>query len=167
MKIKLILLFTLFLVFILFCGCIFNENEKNITYGDKDNLELIIESNKQNYNLSSLEELIVKIKLNNTGNEKVKVEKRFDLGANIKLNLYNEQNQTINIVVESSTHTIKEEILKPDSYKYYEFNILNEILQYKNGTQFQWEIGIYYAEARYTALSDDTIISNRMSFEIK
>ena len=118
---QIILCLLLFFIFIN-SGCIFDNENDNVPDGDASNLQLSINTDREQYNLSVVDDLIITFELKNIGREKVKVEKRFDLGANLKLYLFDEKNQTINVVVESSTHTIKEEQLNPNSKKQYEIN---------------------------------------------
>ena len=152
---------------ILFCsGCIFSNNEYNVDKGDSSNLKITIETNQKQYNISTLTELIIRFALENVGEEKVKVEKRFDTGSNIKLSLFNENNQTIKLITESSTHIIEEVILKPSEKKQFEIDLLSEILVYSNKSAFKWTSGIYFMEAIYTPLSHDTIVSEKISIEI-
>lgn len=100
MKCQIICLLFLISPLILFCGCIHDSSNTNIPYGNNENLNFEIQSDQEQYSLSSLNKIVIHFVIENIGKDKIRIEKRFDLGANLELSLYDSENNSIDITEE-------------------------------------------------------------------
>jgi len=162
MKMDIVLI--LIIISLLISGCINGNNDKEIL-GGQGELDLIIDIENSLYSNTTVY-FNITIQLVNTYYEKVVVEKRFDLGSNIKVYIITPSDNLLTVHVPSSTHSIEKTYLEPNEKKQFQFNLNDYKLVYdENKTTYNFEAkGDYQIYAEYKSLSGDVLISERKSF---
>jgi len=153
------------MITIILSGCINSNQEANIEDGSKDDLKLSLLMDYTTFqkNTSNIELTLI---LENIKDASIYVEKRFDLGSNLKIELTSPKGNQLRIIVESGNHKIERKLLGSNEVKEIKIN-LKDLIIYNESKIFEWdEYGIYEIRGVYTTLSNERIDSELLHFEI-
>jgi hypothetical protein len=162
---KIIAIVTIFIILlsISFSGC-FEDDDNKIDTAKESDLELFISMNKTSTKISN-RNLLVNVTLSNVKDSPIKIQKSFQVGTWLKVEIISSTNETLEAELIQAELKDEKIVFKANEQIVYIFSIFSIDYLDENGYKYKWEIGNFTIKFRYLFTEPD-VISNELQFQI-